>query len=144
MVNSVLANNENKNPTTGKWIGAGIGASWSGYRCYKTNKNLKNYDEFLASKEVKDILKAENINKFRSMVSDNSKISKKIQKKLLYFIDKNKNNPVHITNGISFESQRIKVFNKFKTPAMIVLVIITSGIGLGLGAIIDYFRKKDD
>lgn len=146
MVNAVSfgkRDNEN-NPTGGKWIGAGVGAIAGGGLTYNSFGLIKKTDEFLSSKEVVDALNAGNIDKLKALVSNNFKMNKNYKKALLEIIEKDKKNPKALIEEFSMQAKGLKALNKFKTAGMVVWIGILGLVGLGLGAIVDHFRRKDE
>lgn len=144
MVNAVSfgkRDNEN-NPTGGKWIGAGLGAAWSGYSVYKTNKYLKQVDDFVASDSGKKIYECKNIDAIKDVINK-SNINAKFKKAQLASIKV-------LQMFIKDEAEVTKAFKaslidrRGKTPILIAGFIFKVLIGLGLGAIVDHFRKKDE
>lgn len=146
MVNAVSfgkRDNEN-NPTGGKWIGAGAGVAYAGYNTYKGNKLRKEIDEFMSSdagKKVSDCKDIEALKKFFSESTLSVK-TKKAYNNVFKSIQWTK-----LDKQPGFMEKFVEELKHPKKPNKLLTGIyfgVLALIGLGLGAIVDHFRKKDE
>lgn len=146
MVNSVSfgkRDNEN-NPTGGKWIGAGLGTALGGYRMYKVNKMYNELDEFLATDAGKKLSNCKDSESLKKSFSESSlsattkKECNRLIKNAQFFGTDKK--PNFVNNFIA----SLNVPKKIRTVGLTIGLGLLALIGLGLGAIVDHFRKHDE
>lgn len=150
MVNAVSFgkhDNEN-NPTGGKWIGTALGAALGGYAVYDTNKAKKEIQEFLATAAGKKVDECKDFDSFRKFLNEStlSKRTKNIENTNLnvaqWGAKYNKaKSPIEIAKDFINQFKNSK---KLGAGGVIFNLAFFGAIGLGLGAIVDHFRKKDE
>lgn len=132
------------NPTGGKWIGAGAGAAWGGYRVYKMNAMYNELDAFLATDAGKKIYDCKNIDSLKKFFTG-STLSAKVKKDFtkgielaqMFGADKQ-------TNFVDSYIAALKGPKKFKMIGLAIGAGFLTLIGLGVGAIVDHFRKHGE
>lgn len=146
MINAVSfgkRDNEN-NPTGGKWIGAGLGATWGGYQMYKGTRISKEMDVFLsteAGKKINNCKDLESLKKFINASSLSAKTKKEYARgiKLAQWTNLDKQ-PGFVENYIA----TLKGPKKARALGVVIGIGFVTLVGLGLGAIVDHFRKHDE
>lgn len=146
MINAVSfgkRDNEN-NPTGGKWIGTGLGAAWGGYRMHKYNKMYNELDTFLATdagKKIRDCKNSESLIKFfeGSTLSAKAKKEFSSQIKVAQMFGGDKQ-----PNFVEAYISALKGPKKFKMIGLAIGAGFLTLVGLGIGAIVDHFRKHDE
>lgn len=131
--------NEN-NPTGGKWIGTGLGVAYGGYSAYSgytfakalntdagakvlTSGNIDEVDKFIKNSKLDSLSKW--------LYSKSINLSKKVDK-----LDASKQQSKKMIEIFKMQAQ----LKKFRISP----IVITGLLGLGIGAIVDHFRKKDE
>ena len=143
MVDSVSAqqnDNRTNHPNMGKGVGTLAGGGLSAYMWHTGAKTFKEVDSFKLSDEAKAITD----NKSAQTIIENSKLSPKSKKQLLGEVKIQeiifKGNFKDVIKDYPEASKLIK---KVKTPSYAFMTVATVLLGLGIGAIVDHFRKKD-
>lgn len=146
-VNFGKRDNEN-NPTGGKWIGAGVGLAWAGYSVYNQNKSKKEIQEFLATAAGKKVDECKDFDSFRKFLNEStlSKKTKNIENASLNVAQwgakfNKAKSPIEIAKDFINQFKNSK---KLGAGIVIFNLAILGAIGLGIGAIVDHFRKKDE
>lgn len=149
MVNAVSfgkRDNEN-NPTGGKWIGAGLGAAWGAYGIYSNNKITKEIQEFLTTTAGKKIDECKDFDSFKRFINEStlSQKAKNIQNagikgaQWVMKVTKTQDQTKIANDFIT----KFKNSKKAGAANIIFSLAFLGAIGLGIGAIVDHFRKKD-
>jgi hypothetical protein len=133
--------NEN-NPTGGKWIGAGLGAAWGGYVIYKNNEITDEIDKFMTPDKSKKIAECKDFETLKKIINE-SNLSEKIKKRYSKLFDFSKKS--HRQNEFESVQDYVKGLQNPKAgkPLLPLVLVFTTLVGLGIGAIIDHFRKDD-
>lgn len=133
-------NNDN-NPTGGKWIGTGLGAAWGGYVIYKNNKIIDEIDKFMTTDKSKKIAECKDFETLKKII-DESNLSEKIKKRYAKLFDFSKK---HSKDELKSVQDYIKGLQNPKAAKSLLplIIVFTTLVGLGVGAIVDHLRRDD-
>lgn len=143
MLNAVSfgGRNNDNNPTGGKWIGTGLGAAWGGYLIYKFNKTADEIDKFMTPEASKKVAECKDFDALTKIIKE-SNLSENLKKRFFKLFEFSKK---HNKDELKKVQGYVEGLQKPRTgkPILVAAVLFSTLLGLGLGAIVDHFRKND-
>ena len=144
MLNSVSFGKHDKenNQTGGKWICAGLGAASGGYLIYSGNKSINEVDKFMTTDASKKVAECKDFETLKKLINE-SNLSEKLKKRYNKLFDFSKK---HSKNELQSVQDYIKALQSPKKgkPFLYAGLVFTTLLGLGIGAIVDHFRRNDE
>lgn len=132
---------EKSNPTGGKIAGAALGVGLAAYKWPKSKKNINIADEFYSSDKMKAAAGSNNLDEVIKVINE-SKLDAKGKSKMIECFKALHEQNI-LKDSIENLTKATSISKKYFTPIAVALSALTVLLGVGLGAIVDHFRKDD-